>query len=367
MVNSLNLQEIDQEQAVSLCKFNIKTKGNIFLLGRRGVGKTEIALQSIKEHKLKYNYINLSLLDRSDLLGYPNMHDPGELVSFKAPAFMPPLKQGQKPDTVILFDEVDKAPPEVTSPLLEILQFRTVNGRPINCISCILTGNLASEGAYSNHISTALLDWGSKYVIQFDFNRWLDWAKLHHVHDLILGFLSSNTKYACGKENDISYASPSPRGWALASESLIKAREYKIIDIDTVTSIISGNVGAEAGNQFKIWYEHYRKFESFIHTLIETGEMSLNFSGLAPTEKIVFTVATCYYTKIKIASLKNNEKFNYLENLCRFMYNYKVDKEMQTLAMSNSFNFDFIITHKLYENKIFFDLFNDLSLPMTKK
>jgi len=369
MTNSLNLQEINQEEALSLCKFTIQTKGNIFLLGRRGVGKTEIAFQSAKENKLKINYINLSLLDRSDLFGYPNMHDQGELVTFKAPAFMPPLKEGQKADTIILFDEVDKAPSEVTSPLLEILQFRTVNGRPINAISCILTGNLSNEGAYSNHISTALLDRGSKYILSYNFDNWIEWAKINQIHDLVLGFLKSNPNYACGKENDISYASPSPRGWCLASEALNKARDNKIIDINTITNIVSGYVGAEAGIKFKIWYEHYRKFEPFIYTLIETGEMSLNYSGLAPTEKLVFAISSCHLVKNKIIQLKSKseEKFKYLENLCRFMFNYKVDREIQILAMTNSFNFNFITNHKLYENKLFFDLFNDLSQSLEKR
>lgn len=369
MTNALNLQEINQEEALNLCKFTILTKGNIFLLGRRGVGKTQIAFQAAKENKLKINYINLSLLDRSDLFGYPNIHEQGDLITFKAPVFMPPLKDNQKPDTIILFDEVDKAPSEVTSPLLEILQFRTVNGRPINAISCILTGNLSNEGAYSNHISTALLDRGSKYILNFNFDNWIEWAKLNQVHDLILGFLKSNPNYACGKDNDISYASPSPRGWVLASNALVKARNAKIVDIETITNIISGYVGAEAGIKFKIWYEHYRKFESFIYTLIETGEMSLNFNDLAPTEKLVFTISACHIVKNKLvqAKSKTEDKSKYLENLCHFMFTYKVDREVKTLAMTNSFNFNFITSHKLYECKPFFDLFNELSSSLEKR
>lgn len=368
MNNSLNLQEINQEQSLSLCKFNIQTNGNIFLLGRRGTGKTEIANQAINQLKLKTNYVNLSLLDRSDLFGYPNMHEPGDFVTFKAPVFMRTIKKGEKADTVILFDEVDKAPPEVTAPLLEILQFRTVNGRPINAVACILTGNLANEGAYSNQISTALLDRGSKYIISFDFDKWLSWGRDNNVHELILGFLKSNQEFACGKENDISYASPSPRGWTLASEALIKARAAKLVDIDTITNIISGYVGLEAGLRFKMWYEHFRKFEPFIHTLIETGEMSLNFSGLVPTEKLIFTISLCGYTRAKLAATKPSQaSFKYLENMCRFMFTYKVDKEVQTIAMSNAFNFNFITSHKLYQCKPFFELFNELSLALDKK
>lgn len=362
MGNALNLQELDQEQALNLCKFTIQSKGNITFIGRRGIGKTYIAMQAAKECKLKLNYLNLATLERSDVVGLPLMFDDGDVVKYKAPYYLPPLKDGQKPDTVILFDEVDKAPPEVTAPLLEILQFRTINGNPVNAISCILTGNFLDEGAYSNNISTAILDRTSKYILDFDFNKWIDWARVNNVHDLILGFLQSNSDLVCGKNNDISYASPSPRGWVMASDAIIKARQYKIVDIDTITNIISGFVGKEVGLKFKIWYEYYRKFEPFINSVAQSGECSMDFSILLPTEKLVFIISLCHVIKTRmIQEIKNNNKNKYLDNLCSFLIKERVDKEVQTIALYNSFSFAMIAKYKLYECKQFFDLFKTLN------
>jgi hypothetical protein len=362
MSNSLNLQEIDQEQALHLSKFFIRSGQNLFLFGRRGVGKTHIALQAAHECDLKVNYINLSVIERPDLAGYPNINAPGEVITFKSPAFLPKLLESAKPDSIILFDEVDKAPPEVTAPLLEILQFKAINGTPINVSGCVLTGNLISEGAYSNLISSALLDRGAKYILSFNFEKWVDWAKANSVHDLILGFLRSNPEFACGKTEDSCYASPSPRSWTLASDALIRARELKIVDIETVTQIISGFVGSEAGFRFKIWYEHYRKFESFVHSLIESGNMTFDFKALAPTEKIVFVISACYHAKQKVLSesSKSKNKFVYLENLCKFFVHYQVDHEAQVMGLYNSFDFDMIAKHKLYTCKEFFDLFKSI-------
>jgi hypothetical protein len=362
MGNSLNLTEIDQEQALNLSKFFIRANKNIFLFGRRGVGKTHIAIQAAKECNYKVNYINLSVIERPDLAGYPNMNSPGDFITFKSPAFLPRLLDKCKPDSIILFDEVDKAPPEVTAPLLEILQFKKINGISINVAACILTGNLSNEGAYSNHISSALLDRGSKYILSFNFDKWVDWAKANEVHDLILGFLRTNVQFACGKIEDSCYATPSPRGWTEASEALIKAKELKIVDIETVTQIISGFVGNEAGTQFKVWYEHYRKFEPFIHSLIETGSMALNFQELAPTEKVVFVISACHYTKQKVIAetFKSKNKLIHLEHLCKFLISYKVDKEIQTTGLYNSFDFEMITKYKLYSCKPFFDLFTKI-------
>ena len=369
MGNSLNLPEIDQEQALNLSKFFIRSNKNIFLFGRRGVGKTHIAMQAAKECDLKINYINLSVIERPDLAGYPDIHSTGDVIKFKSPNFLPLLAEKATADSIILFDELDKAPPEVTAPLLEILQFRKVNGKKINAAACILTGNLANEGAYSNAISTALLDRGAKYILSFNFDKWIDWAKANSVHDLILGFLRSNPESACGSVEDTVYASPSPRGWTLASESLNQAKELTLVDIGTVTQRIAGYVGDEAGLKFKIWYEHYRKFEPYVHSLIESGTMALDFHALAPTEKIVFVITACYYAKQKVfaESAKSKNRFVYLEHLCNFLVQYDVEHEVQVMGFYNSFDFDMITKHKLYACSVFFDHFKMLNENVTFK
>jgi len=367
MSNALNLTEIDQEQALNLTKFFIRSQHNVFLFGRRGVGKTEIAIQAAKECGLKISYVNLSVVERPDLAGYPDMNSPGDVINFKSPHFLPKLAAGAKPDSVILFDEIDKVQPEVTAPLLEILLFKKINGQPINAVSCILTGNLANEGAYSNQLSTALLDRGAKYILTFNFEKWVDWAKANNVHDLILGFLRSDPAFACGAIEESVYASPSPRSWTWASQALLRAKELKMPDIESVTQIISGYVGHEAGIRFKIWYEFYRKFEPYVHSLIERGQMSLNFDDLQSTEKVVFVVGACYHAKLKVFGDKSKNRFVYLEHLCNFFNQYKVEAEVQVMGLHNSFDFDMIRVHKLYTCKPFFEHFTKLSENVTFK
>jgi hypothetical protein len=293
------------------------------------------------------------------------MSSPGDVINFKSPHFLPKLAAGAKPDSVILFDEIDKVQPEVTAPLLEILLFKKINGQPINAVSCILTGNLANERTYSNELSSALLDRGAKYILTFNFERWVDWAKANNIHDLILAFLRSDPAYACGNVEESVYASPSPRSWTWASQALLKARELKISDIESITQIISGYVGSEAGLKFKIWYEHYRKFEPYVHSLIERGEMLINFNDLVPTEKLVFVVSACYYAKLKVFSDKSKNRFVYLERLCNFFSKYQVESEVQVMGLHNSFSFDMIKAHKLYTCKPFFDHFSKLSENIT--
>src|SRR5689334_5299504 len=207
MGNVLNLQEIDQEQTLNLCKFYIRANKNVFLFGRRGTGKTEIAIQAIQECGYKVNPLNLTVLDRTDFLGLPSVFGGGDVVQYKAPAFLPTLPADTKPDTVLLLDEIDKCHSDLTSPLLEILKSRQLNGRSLNIAACIMTGNLPNEHVFSNQLSTAILDRGAKYVLSFDLVKWLEWARSHQVHDLIIGFLNKHADLACGKVEDAHYAS----------------------------------------------------------------------------------------------------------------------------------------------------------------
>lgn len=369
MNNQLNLQEIDQEQATNLCSFFIRSGQNVILLGRRGTGKTAIAMQAALECGFKIIYINLSVLERPDLAGYPDLHSDQDVITFKSPFFLPKLKKNEKPNSIILFDEVDKASPDVTAPLLEILQFKKINGQPINAAGCILTGNLIQEGAYSNLISSALLDRGAKFVLNFNFDRWLDWAKENGVHDLILGFLRHKPELACGKIEDTAFASPSPRGWTLASEALVKAKQLKMADTDTAVSIIAGYVGYEAAIQFKIWYEYYRKYEGFVQQAIDDGEMHLEYASLNMTERIVFVISCCLYAKQKAIKCitKIKPTFACLDNLCEFFVNNNVDKELQAMGLYNAFSFDLITKYKLYTCRSFFDLFTKLTENITIK
>lgn len=362
MESFTNLQEINQEQALDVTKFFIRSKQNIFLFGMRGVGKTHIAFQAAESFNLKINYINLSVIDRCDLGGYPDINSPGNIINFKSPYYLPSIDNDQSPDSILLLDEVDKAPPEITSPLLEILQFKKVNGKKVNVSSCILTGNLIEEKANSNFLSTALLDRGAKYKISFNFDKWVSWAKENNLHDLILGFLKSNQDLALSTLGDYSYASPSPRSWALASDALYKAKDFKIHDSETICQIVSGFVGNTAGLKFKVWYDHYRKFEPAINCLVDSGIMSLNFNELSVSEQLVFVIATCYHVKQKVnSSLRRKNFCLFLENLIGFFVKTKVPLEMQFIGLNNSFDFDYIAKNKLYTCKIFFDHFSRLN------
>jgi AAA domain (dynein-related subfamily) len=363
MGNALNLQEINQEEAQNLLRFFLRTNQNLFLFGRRGTGKTELAMQAVQECGFGITYINLSVIERPDLAGYPILNDGYDVVSYKQPHYLAPLKSGEKTSRVLLLDEIDKASPDITAPLLEILQFKTINGKPLNIAGIIATGNLQAENVGSNLISSALLDRAGKYLLQFDFDLWFKWAQTHGIHDLILGFLTTNPELACGEIETTEYSTPSPRGWTLASDAIQQAMKLKLMDVETISGIVAGYVGAAAAHKWKVWFEWFRKWEPIILSMIEGGGCSIDYQTLTPNEQLVFVISACHLTKLRfVQESKTKPKYRVVENLCAFLKE-NVEPEMQTIGLANSFPIEIVIDkrYNLLNCKPFFDLHSKIT------
>jgi hypothetical protein len=355
-----NLPTIDTEQAENLLRFFIRTGNNTFLFGRRGIGKTQLAIEAIKALGYKVGLVNLSAIERPDLAGYPNIASDEDVITFKSPWFLPPLKD--KADLVLLFDECDKSNDDVQAPLLEILGSKTINGKPINAVACVLLGNLLNEGAKSNLLSSALLDRGAKYELTFSAEKWLAWARTHGVHDLVIGFLQHNPGLICGETEYTAMASPSPRSWTLASNAIIEARALKMMDAETVFAIVGGYVGEIVGKQFRIWYEHYRRFEPMALSLVEKGVSPSDWSKWGLTEQIVFVIVAAQTSRLRfIAASKTKPKYAYVERLVSFLDG--VEPELQTLAITNSFPLEMVVNpaYRLYQEPSFFAMSQRLS------
>ena len=109
--SDFNLEKLNTKDLSEHVSSTIQVGGNITVFGRRGSGKTAIAKQEIKKAGLNEIYVNLSVLERTDLGGYPNIMggNPGrKYVDFLLPHFYEMMIEGKK-GCVALLDELDKA------------------------------------------------------------------------------------------------------------------------------------------------------------------------------------------------------------------------------------------------------------------
>jgi hypothetical protein len=308
--SDFNLQKLTTSELSENIRASIKVGSNIAIFGRRGTGKTEISKQEIANADMQEVYINLSVLERVDMGGYPNLISPAEkrrnFVEFLLPKFYQPMIEGNKP-VVALLDEVDKADPSLWAPLLEFVQFRSINGKPLpNLAAIIMTGNLLSEGG--NRPSLPLLDRAEKFLVEADATSWLNWAgRSGKIHPSITAYIHDKPTDLFGAvDPEDRYADPSPRGWARASELLFKGEEQNW-STNLLHKKVCGCVGKDAGLKYSLYYDHYQVLLPMIDRLY-LGENIINeFKKLEPTKQIIACMIACARLATKLDQAKESK------------------------------------------------------------
>lgn len=293
--SDFNMEKLSTKELSEHVSTTIQLGGNIAIFGRRGTGKTEISKEQIKRQDYHEVYLNLSVMERVDMGGYPDLMSPARaerFVKFLMNQFYQPMVEGKKP-VVALLDEVDKADKSLWAPLLEFTQFRTINGTPLPMLhSVIMTGNLISEGG--ERPSMPLLDRAEKYLVEADATSWLDWAgKSGRIHPSITAYVHDHPKDLFGAvDPEERYADPSPRGWDRASQILFKGEE-RGLSTYLLNKKVAGCVGKDAGIKYSNYYEHYMELLPMVEDIYNGKDVHVKYNVLEPTKKIVACMIAC--------------------------------------------------------------------------
>jgi hypothetical protein len=147
--------ETDAESAL----FNaIKYGRNVLLQGVHGVGKTKMTLNLLKENNISYAYFSGPTMD-------PHLHFIGLPINVTTPegdsAIRLVLPENYKFDDVevIFIDEPNRAHPKVLNALMELLQFRSINGKKLTKLRSIISGINPDNGEYTvDALDPAIID-----------------------------------------------------------------------------------------------------------------------------------------------------------------------------------------------------------------
>lgn len=111
--------------------FWVKNNLNVLMFGEKGVGKTHLALETFKRHKLKYKYFSAPTLDPFlDWIGVPREKKLENGKSYLD--FIQPREFAEDDVECIFIDEISRAHYKIKNAVLEMLQFKSVNGRKFN-------------------------------------------------------------------------------------------------------------------------------------------------------------------------------------------------------------------------------------------
>jgi hypothetical protein len=361
--SDFNLERLTTKELSEHIAGTIRLGGNIMVMGRRGTGKTEISKQEIEKADLHEVYINLSVLERVDMGGYPNIMAAAQqkkFVDFILPQFYAPMFESNK-KVVALLDEVDKADPSLWAPLLEFTQFRSINHTALPMLqSIIMTGNLISEGGCRP--SLPLLDRSEKYLVEADVRSWMDWAgRSGKIHPSVSAYINDHPRDLFGAvDPEDRYADPSPRGWDRASQILFKGEELGWNSI-ILNKKVSGCVGKDAGIKYSNYYEHYMELLPMVEQIFAGKNVSEKFAPLPPSKKIITCMIVCARLATQLDEAKPGSKE--LPPSVKYVGKFFncVEPENVLISVRSQITIDRLVKFNLDEEKNWKPVLNDIN------
>jgi len=365
-----NVPTINQEDYMWICKQAIQTGGNVAVFAPAGSGKTEMATQTATSYGHKFCYLNASVLEAPEMQGLPKIDEVAGKTKYFSPEFFPMADETDE-KYVMVVDEIDKLKPELQSPMLELFSnTRSINGRKTAITSCIATGNMPDEGAFSQPVSHALMNRCMVYQMNVEFEPCRKYFIESNVNGLIVGFLSKNPELLLTKTDqtdETAYAKESPRSWLNSARVLDFAVDESI---DRQVMLISGFVGNSAAIKFKVWLEHYRFIAPAVDNLIRDGKHP-DLKKMSTDKIIVCSIAAAgEIMKLCNSSLKSDkEKKLQLKNIERvttnvFEWYHKIPTEFALAGIKSCMNLHVIHSFDLIQIPCVLDMLKKLQVEM---
>lgn len=194
---------------VQQLKEYMKASKNILIAGEAGTGKTEMLRAAAKELDLTMKYYSSSTLDPfADLVGIPVPNTTTKLVEYYRPK---EIDEAQ----VIFFDELNRADPKTINAVMEIIQFRSINGEALRNLHCVVAAiNPVDKGYNTEELDIAVRDrfdffLTSEVVADYSYFKNKYGAPLARTAiDLFKDYQSSYRESQRSKKNALGYFSP---------------------------------------------------------------------------------------------------------------------------------------------------------------
>jgi hypothetical protein len=126
---------------------------NVLLIGSHGIGKSTIVKAIAERLGLRFKYYSSSTLDPfADLVGIPVPDKDKNTINFCRPI---DLEEAE----FVFFDELNRAHPRVLNTVLEIIQFKSINGTPLKNLKMVWAAiNPPGEDYQVEELDPALID-----------------------------------------------------------------------------------------------------------------------------------------------------------------------------------------------------------------
>ena len=268
-------------QFVRLC---YAANRSLMLMGRHGVGKSELLELAAKEMGIGFISRDLSLMEPPDLVGLPKISR--NVTTYLPPSFLPRSGNG-----ILLLEELNRAERYMRASCLQLLTARTLNDYQLPPGWLPAAAINPSAGDYDTFdLDPALLSRFIQVTIEPDREEWLEWAGRHGIHLAVIGYV----------EHDPSAFDPPhgcPRSWKYVSD-IVSAAENGSFDSRTLRAAVVGAVGNHRGAAFlrtlrngehplsaKVVLASYHRHQAQVRHWVANGKLDLVKATLLDLEK----------------------------------------------------------------------------------
>jgi hypothetical protein len=242
-------------QVAESIKFLYAQRRPGFLWGPPGAGKSDVMAQTTEDLKIDMVDIRLSMLDPTDLKGFPIADREKEVMRWLQADFLP---QDPKWKGIIFFDEANAAPKSVEAPMYQLTLDRKLGDYVLpEGASIMMAGNRDTDRAIANKQSSALANRLVHIEYEVNLDDWCTWAiERGKVETELLAFMRFRPELL-HKFDPNSKAWPSPRTWMFASQLMRSG-----LPRDTEFELLRGTVGEGAAGEFAAFMNVYRDLPS---------------------------------------------------------------------------------------------------------
>ena len=225
-----------------------------FLHSSPAQGKSSLSKQLAEQFKLKVIDLRLTELDSTDLSGLPYFNDgKAEFMPFNTfPLQGTPVPKGYE-GWLIILDEFNSANQAVMAAAYKLVLDRQVGQHKLHDkVAMLACGNLESDNAIVNPMSTALISRFAHFNIEINVDEWLEWASKVGIDYRITSYINFKKSNLYTFKPDATEPYASPRTWEMVSK-VIKDND------EISTLLVSSLIGDGVANEFVQYTKLYHK------------------------------------------------------------------------------------------------------------
>lgn len=216
-----------------------------FLHSSPAQGKSSLAKQLAEQFKLKVIDLRLTELDPTDLSGLPYFNNgKAEFMPFNTLPLQDTPIPKEYEGWLLLLDEFNSANQGVMAAAYKLVLDRQVGQHKLHDkVAMIACGNLESDNAIVNPMSSALISRFAHFDISLNVDDWLEWASKAGIDYRITSYLSYRKANLYSFKPDATSPYASPRTWEMVSKVIKDSEEPSNL-------LVSSLIGDGIANEF---------------------------------------------------------------------------------------------------------------------